>query len=226
MSCSPTNDRDHRLLKVGPRRIESCLVALGRRQIEELSLAERHMRRQCARPRHPRRRRPMTRSSRVLIVLAAYAQRRTSSDKNTRAPQRSDSGGMKIADLHRHTHCSWSPPMRVLGSFYFHVLFLAAALLAAACGDDEVSGTGDASTNNPETTPCPPTGDLICETGTHVCVKEGAFGPSYTSSCKPVPSGCETDRMCDCLSPSLCPPGTFICTELAANTIFCDNGTQ
>ena len=65
-----------------------------------------------------------------------------------------------------------------------------------------------------------------CNVEIEVCVGTGPIGPSVAHSCQPIPSGCEHDRTCECVSDSLCPSGTIACSDAATNEVFCDNGTQ
>ena len=106
------------------------------------------------------------------------------------------------------------------------LVFVTAVL--ACCGGDDLPSSIDASSIDAalQTTPCPPTDDLECESASQACVVTGPFGPTTMSRCQAVPPACDADRSCDCLEATLCPTGTIGCSEPAANTIFCDNGTQ
>ena len=124
------------------------------------------------------------------------------------------------------------PPSRWPALLVVAVLF--------ACGDDDGGDDGDgdgvvidaasgadsgddADAAAGATTPCPPTADLECDTATEICVVQTPVGPGMTSSCEPVPDGCEADRTCDCAGDDLCKGAFDTCSEgTAENTIVCE----
>ena len=86
----------------------------------------------------------------------------------------------------------------------------------AAPGDDPDASIG-------ETTACPPTPDLRCNAATEICVVSTPVGPAETSSCEPLPDGCQADRTCGCAGAELCTGAFDTCSESEAeNTIVCE----
>ena len=112
--------------------------------------------------------------------------------------------------------------------------------LGLACGDDDDDGgdsgdgqVADAAPDNDagddpdasigETTACPPTPDLRCSAVTEICVVKTPVGPAQTSSCEPLPEGCEAERTCGCAGAELCTGSFDTCSESEAeNTIVCE----
>ncbi len=52
-----------------------------------------------------------------------------------------------------------------------------------------------------------------------ICVRRERGGPGVVYACEPVPSGCESDRSCDCVRAALCPFDT--CGDEGPNAISC-----
>jgi hypothetical protein len=125
-----------------------------------------------------------------------------------------------------------------LGRRWLVVLLLLG--LGVACGDDD--GDGDDGGDGPvadaapgddaggevdaslgETTDCPPTPDLKCNAATEICVVRTPVGPAETSSCQPLPEGCEAERTCGCAGTELCTGSFDTCSEgETENTIVCE----
>jgi hypothetical protein len=107
-------------------------------------------------------------------------------------------------------------------------LLLLLVAVALACGDDDGGGdSGDGDGPTPDalaaTTPCPPTADLECDSATEICVVQTPIGPAETSSCQPVPAGCDAERDCECAGAEICTGSFDTCSEdRGANTIVCE----
>ncbi len=93
--------------------------------------------------------------------------------------------------------------------------------VADAAPDNDSGGDRDASIG--ETTACPPTPDLRCSAVTEICVVKTPVGPAQTSSCEPLPEGCQAERTCGCAGAELCTGSFDTCSESEdENTIVCE----
>ena len=127
----------------------------------------------------------------------------------------------------RPSPCRWLVPLVVAFGF--------------ACGDDGGDDSGDSGDDvvidaasgadsgggddggDGATTPCPPTPDLECDSATEICVVKTPVGPAETSSCEPVPAGCEEERTCGCAGVELCTGSFDTCSPgEGENTIVCE----
>jgi len=62
---------------------------------------------------------------------------------------------------------------------------------------------------------------LHCDPSTDMCVSRQPVGPAIIYECKPVPSGCESNRTCACAGATLCQPPFDTCQDVARNEITC-----
>jgi len=98
-----------------------------------------------------------------------------------------------------------------------------AAAGAADAGLTDGSSSDGIATDAPSATRCAPTEGLYCDSATQICVVKGPVGPANTSSCQPVPSGCEGDRTCGCVAATLCEAPFDTCSPgEVENAVFCE----
>lgn len=77
------------------------------------------------------------------------------------------------------------------------------------------------ATTTSSRTPCGP-GGLSCDSASEICVSRYVGGPGPVYSCEPIPAGCESERTCGCMAPTLCQAPVEVCQDVGPNAIFCD----